>query len=397
VFGLTAGPAQVWGAVRLVPLLRDEPITDLRLHARLHERDSPSVVSTGPRRAYVAYVPHAFVATWGADGLPAAAFGTQLCDPDAGATPRGIPLTLRRRMAAREDKRRLRFLPLHLAVEGFLALEFAGPPIAWEEWTRQAVTRGLSPRVEAAYSGGAIDGLDDALRIFEIHPDQCGVALYVADALAAAFVVPHPDDYRALHRTLLNDFYGELIHQYALMYPAVPDFTARLDDARIADVAGLRREIARSRAEWESFHDLMASGLSHRGVTRPVYTMGRFTLARSLPSFDPAVENHLSETITDDRGRTAYLKTFRLSAAQIRRGHLLSTLATRDWHLDATATALGTDRQGLVSRLDRAGFGHLLRPEVIDACRAHARRRRARMVQGAPAGKVLTDGGVEGG
>lgn len=372
---LTAGPAQVWGAVRLVPLLRDEPITDLRLHARLHSDESLSVVSTERRLAYVSYVPHAFVATWGADGTPAAAFGTQLCDPEAAAMPRGVPLTFRRRLARREDGRRLRFLPLHLAVEGFLMLEFAGPPIAWEEWTRHAVTRGLSPRAEVTYAGGVVDGLDDALRIFEIHPDQCGMALYVADALAAVFVVPHPDDYRAMHQTLLSDFYGELIYQYALMFPAVQDFTARLDDTRITDFTGLRREIARSRAEWASFHDLMASGLSHRGTTTPVYTMGRFTLSRSLPSFDPDVENHLGETITDDEGRLAYLKTFRLSAAQVRRGHLLSTLAAHDWRLDETATALSTDRDSLVQRLDRAGFGHLLRPEIIDACRAHARRR----------------------
>jgi hypothetical protein len=372
---LTAGPAQVWGAVRLVPLLRDEPITDLRLHARLHQDEFLSVVSTDPHRAYVSYVPHAFVASWGADGEPAAAYGTQLCDPEAGRTPRGIPLTFRRRLARREDRRRLRFLPQHLAVEGFLALEFAGPPIAWQEWTHRAVMNGLSVRTEEVYAGGLIEGLDDALRIFEIHPDQCGMALYVADALAAAFVVPHPDDYSAMHGTLLNDFYGELIHQYALMYPAVPDFTARLDDARITDLASLRREIARSRAEWASFHSLMAGGLAHVGTVRPVYTMGRFTLSRSLPSFDPTVENHLGETITDDEGRLAYLKTFRLSGAQVRRGHLLSTLAAHDWHLDATAAALSTDRPSLVARLDRAGFGHLLRPEVIDACRAHARRR----------------------
>jgi hypothetical protein len=72
-------------------------------------------------------------------------------------------------------------------------------------------------------------------------------------------------------------------------------------------------------------------------------------------------------------GRLAYLKTFRLSAAQTRRGHLLSRLAAHDWDLDATATALNTDRHGPALRLDRAGFGHLLRPDIIDACRNRAR------------------------
>ena len=76
--GLTAGPSQVWGGVRLVPLLRETPITDLRLHPRCYEPDGPAVVTVGPRTAYVAYVPHAFVATWSTDGTPVAAYGTQL-------------------------------------------------------------------------------------------------------------------------------------------------------------------------------------------------------------------------------------------------------------------------------------------------------------------------------
>jgi hypothetical protein len=53
---------------------------------------------------------------------------------------------------------------------------------------------------------------------------------------------------------------------------------------------------------------------------------------------------------------------------------LLSQLAAHDWDLDTTATALGTDREGLALRLDHAGFGHLLRPDIIDACRNRARK-----------------------
>ncbi len=377
--GLTTGPAQTWGAVRLVPLLRAEPIVDLRLHARLYEPDALSIVQTAPRTAYFSYIPHGFVATWTTDATPAAAYGTQLRDPADAEPPAGIRLAFRRRMARREDKQRLRFLPLHLAMEGYLALHFGGPTIAWEEWTRQAVTRGLSPRAESSYSGAAIAGLDDALRTFEIYPDQCGMVLYVADALAAAFVVPHPDDYRALHPTLLQDFYGELLYQYAHLYPAVPAFTARLDETGVDSVADLRAQLARTRADWAAFHAVMAGGLlaaEHLAVT-PVQRMGRFTLSRFLPAFNPDGENHIGETITDDAGRLAYLKTFRLSAAQARRGYLLSQLAANDWDLDATAAALGTDRDGLTTRLDRSGFGHLLRPDIIDASRNRARKQRA--------------------
>jgi hypothetical protein len=374
--GLTAAPAQAWGAVRIVPLIRDEPITGLRLHARLHGPDDLSIVHTGPRTAYIAYIPHAFVATWTDDATPAAAYGTQLVDPDAHIAPACIDLRFRRRMARREDKQRLRFLPLHLALEGYLMLQFGGPPIAWQEWTHRAVAYGLSPRSEGAYSGTHVPGLDDALRIFEIHPGQCGAALYIADALAAAFVVPHPDDYRALHPTLLRDLYGEQLYQYAHLFPSVPDYRARLDETRIDTVADLRAALAEARREWTAFHDVMAGGLlGPQNLTfSQVYRMGRFGLSRFLPPFDPDGENHIGETITDADGRLAYLKTFRLSAAQVRRGFLLSRLADHDWNLDATAAHLGTDRQGLAQRLNSAGFGHLLRPEVIDACRKGARR-----------------------
>ncbi len=145
--GLQFAPSQTWGANRLVPLLRAEPITDLRLHPRLYGEEL-SVVLVEPRSVYVSYVPHAFVATWTGDGRPAAAYGTQLRDPRATRkTPCCVPC--------------LRFLPQHLALEGYLALHFGGPEVAWEEWSRRAIAQGLSPRCEAAYVGAEVPGLEE--------------------------------------------------------------------------------------------------------------------------------------------------------------------------------------------------------------------------------------------
>lgn len=197
--GLATRPSQVWNAVRLVPLVRDEPVEDLRLSPQLYG-DGAGLVEVGPRHAYISYIPHGFVATWTADGSPAATYGTQLSADGASAPAATMGLRLHRRMARRQAKDRLRFLPMHLALEGYLALHFGGPTVAWEEWSQRAIRRGLSPRVEEAYAGTEVHGLADALRVFEIHPHQCGVMVYVADALAAAFVVPHPDDYRASTR-----------------------------------------------------------------------------------------------------------------------------------------------------------------------------------------------------
>ena len=61
--GLTAGPSQVWGGIRLVPLLRAEPVTDLRLHRQVYG-DGPGLVELGPRDHYLSYIPHGFVADY---------------------------------------------------------------------------------------------------------------------------------------------------------------------------------------------------------------------------------------------------------------------------------------------------------------------------------------------
>lgn len=392
--GLTTRPSQVWGGVRLVPLVREEPITDLRLHRRAYEA-STGLVDLGRRGGYVSYVPHGLVADWTVDGSavgrasrrdgPAprqdALYGTAFGE-DA---PRSAPLVqVHHRLARREGPRRLRFLPLHLALEGYLSLHFGGPTVLWEQWSERAVRTGLSPRAEEAYTGAEVRGLADALRVFEIHPGQCGVLLYTADTLAAAFVVPHPDDYRALHPTLVLDLYGETVHHYAMLSAPLPDFRASIPGPGIRTLADLRAAADGQERAWAEFHDTtMAAGLSGTGLLgaglrhRKVRRMGRFTLGRFLPEFRPGQENHIGETITGEDGRIAYLKTFRLSDAQARRGRLLDTLAAHDWHLGAAAAALGCTEAQFGLRLESAGFGLLLRQDVLDGYRRQARLGRA--------------------
>ncbi|MFF2348733.1 hypothetical protein ACFVVL_03010 [Kitasatospora sp. NPDC058115] len=378
--GLDTRPAQVWGGVRLVPLVRPEPIADLRLHRELYEEEYTGV-PVGRRTSYHSYIPHGFVADWTRDGTPAAAYGTRLDAPAGSACAAGVPperirVRAPRRLAKRESRTRLRFLPLHLALEGYLALHFGGPSVAWEQWSERALRHGLSPRAEEAYAGDQVRGLADALRVFELHPGQCGLVVYVADALAAAFVVPHPDDYRALHRTLLLDLYGELIHHYALLSAPVPDFRADLRAAGpIGSTADLRAAVEGQERAWAAFHDRTMAGdlLDASYRAREVRRLGRFTLARFLPEFKPRRENHIGEAITDEHGRTAYLKTFRLSEPQVRRGHLLDRLAAHDWHLPSAAAALGLTEAQLGVRLEGAGFGALLRRDVLDGHRRAAR------------------------
>ncbi|MGW0667577.1 ARPP-2 domain-containing protein [Streptomyces sp. NPDC002746] len=367
--GLTARPSQVWGGIRLVPLVRGTPVEGLRLHREVYAGSEDGVVEVGPRTHYTAYIPHGFVADWSGEGAGTAAYGTQLAaGGGAGSTP---PSTLRmprhrhHRMAKRQPGDRLRFLPLHLALEGYLSLHFGGPSTAWEEWSRQALRDGLSPRAEDAYLGWSVRGLGDALRVFEIHPGQCGVMVYAADALAAAFVVPHPEDYRLLHASLVQDLYGELVHQYAMYGAPVAAFGARIADGPGLDtLAGLRAAAREQEREWSEAHDtLFARELLDTSYSFDrVYRMGSFTLWRFLPPFlRNGAGQHIGETVTDHKGRVAYLKTFRLSEAQIRRGHLLRALDAADWQLARAAVALGATEEELVRRIRAAGFGALLR------------------------------------
>ncbi|MFJ6493091.1 ARPP-2 domain-containing protein [Streptomyces californicus] len=373
--GLAVRPAQVWGGVRLVPLVRASPVEGLRLHREVYEGMGAGIVELGPRERYLSYIPHGLVADWSGGGGPAAgaggrrsaAYGTQF---GGGEAPRAMPLPAlpHHRMAKRRPGDRLRFLPLHLALEGYLALHFGGPSTAWEEWSRAALRDGLSPRAEDTYLGLSVRGLGDALRVFEIHPDQCGVMVYVSDALAAAFVVPHPDDYRLLHASLVEDLYGELVHQYALYGAPVPESPVRITgEEHIGGLGDLRAAALARQREWAQAHDtLFARELLDTSYTFDrVYRMKSFTLWRFLPPFvRDGGGQHIGETITDHKGRVAYLKTFRLSDAQIRRGHLLRTLAGADWEPDRAAAALGASRAELTRRIRAAGFGALLKGGV---------------------------------
>lgn len=370
--GLEIAPSQVRGAVRIVPLLRRNVRGDLRLMRRAYNEDIALVASSNS--AYISYIPHGLVLSWSDDGSPIAAFGGQVVSDGKRLSLEPISVRILHRMAKRESRNQLRFLPMHLAMEGFLSMFFNAPAIAWSEYSKRALSRGLDPRWEMSYGGRAIAGLEDALRVFEIHENQVGVLLFVADALASAFVVPTPEDYRALHSTLLEDFYGELICQYALLYDTPFPMDVSVEASKINSLTALRQAIARVRSEWGAFHGFSAQNLLERSLdARVAYSVGAFTLQRFVTGLRLKEENHIGEAIVRETGEIEYLKTYRLSAAQTRRVYLLSQLANYNWNLDATAVALGLTRDELVLRFENAGFGYLLNDMVRQAARKKAR------------------------
>ncbi|MBM7115483.1 ARPP-2 domain-containing protein [Archangium primigenium] len=373
--GLRLAPSQVWGTLRLVPILRDTVREDLRFHRRAYD-DALSVVRVDGRPAsgrgphYISYVPHGLVMDWDDRGA-AVTLGTQLDAPEGSVLARRGPFTVRllHRMARREDKNRLRLLPLHLAMEGFLSLHFGGPDIAWREYSQDALRHGLAPRIEGSVPGGALPAFAEALRIFELHARQVGVLIFQADLLLSVTLVSHPDDYRRLHRALVEDFYGELMLQYGYL-GQVPPLGLDVDEQEIGSVPELRAAITRMREHWADFQGFMAGGLWGAEVhARTVYQAGPFQLRRFITSLRPSEENHLGECIQRDDGTLEYLKTYRLSSAQTKRAYLLQQLSAGDWELERTAARLKTTREELALRLENAGFGHLLRPHVLDAAR----------------------------
>lgn len=380
--GLEIAPSQIRGAVRIVPLLRREVRGDLRLVRRGYNEDITFVSLEGqitePGMKYYSYVPHGLVISWSDDGSPIATFGGQMVKPDGKRLDCGCAsVRLMHRMAKRESKNQLRFLPLHLAMEGFLSLFFSGPDIAWSEYSKYALAHGLGARYEMSFSGRYIEGLEDALRVFEIHPRQVGVLVFVAEALASAFVVPTPEDYRALHTSLLEDFYGELIYEYSRLYDTNFPMDVSVDDAKIHSLADLRSAIAKMRSDWGSFQGFMAEGLLQNQLrSQIVYTAGTFMLQRFITNLLPKGENHIGEAIIRENGEIEYLKTYRLSAAQTRRVYLLSQLDLHNWNVDATAKALGNTREEFVSRLENAGFGYLLNQQVRDQAKKKVKSNR---------------------
>jgi hypothetical protein len=360
---LELAPSQTWGAVRLVPLIRHNFREDLRLTKRGY--NNMVSVSIDRRTNYYSYVPHGLVLNWTDDGTAVAALGGKLSQGDVDF--KGIQ-TLSR-MAQREDKNTLRFLPSEMAMEGFLATFFNGPNIAWQDYSRRALADGLSPREEYSISGYSIQDLSEALRVFEVHEQQVGVLLFVGEILATAFLVPHPADYRALHDTLLMDGYGETFYYYGL-YGQAQELSVSIDDKSVHTLADLRMEIDRIRQDWGNFQSLMARDLLQRAIqSHQIYQAGTFSLQRFITDLDKNLTNYIGESIVDDRGSLQYLKIYGLSAAQTRRAYLLQQLNRSQWHLETAAIALNTTLPDLVRRIEKANLGYIINNEVREKAR----------------------------
>ncbi len=374
--GLRAASSQVWQGIRLVPLIDPQPVTDLRLFRHKTEADL-GIVSVEDDLAYYAYLPHSYILNWTPAGDPEALSGTQMMKQGGGKDTgkhdgkrwKAAPVMQFERMAKKLDTQHLRFLPQHLGIEGYLHQFFNAPGIDWRDtYRRSAISEGLLPREACVLSGYALEGLETALRIFELHPGQVGLLVFVADALAMICLYPHPSDYAFLHRSLIGDLFAELFWYYSRLDYAVQPLKSE-GKSQAQNWQELKAELQALRGEISDFQTWMAAGLLEIPIeTQAVQDLGPYQLLRFVSQLAPnqTQEGHMGELILSQSGKCVYFKSCRLSEAQIQTAWLLQSLEKQLWHLGNTAQALNLSYDQLVLKLLKYDLGRLLKPQIID-------------------------------
>lgn len=368
--GLRCAPAQVCGQIRLVPLIRDEAWEGLRLGLDKRAQGYHAVGVRGGE--YFSYVPQGLVMSWAKDGAATAAWETGLAQRnDAWGRVKRCPLHVRHKQVKRvQGARELSFLPLHLAIEGFLSQLVQGPQIAWREYSREALRFGAGAVCMESIVGAQIAELEQGLLRYEIHEGQCGVVIFVGERLATVLLVAHPQDYRAMHSSLIHDFYAPLLASQWAIEQVAPRFDASELDGAWEDVDGLLQAYERAYARW-SGESVGVEALKDEifGQTVPsqrVYKAGPYELTRFVTA--PTAyshEAHIGESIVDAQGRLGYLRTYRLSSQQVLRLALLQLLAECDWSLSrASELAAGRYPMPLHQMLIKNGLGYLLKESL---------------------------------
>ena len=372
--GLELAPSQCWKSIRVVPLLRSRPLTGLRLSAEINPNATVSVTTDKPGEV-VRLIPQGMSIASETGGEVRAAFGTRLVEhmfTERAPKRHGAWVQIDR--VETHTRGQVGFLPLFLAMEGFMGWLYDVPDIAFEVYSRMVLRRRLSPRWETLVPGRALHDLDDALNIFEICEGQCGVLLFIGDALASAFVLPHPEDYRLLHRSLLSDFYGAMLWQYGRVRSALPQMSVRLDDSKVEALADLRAALSGARSDWAAFdRDLARSMIARPLLSQEVQKVRGLSLQRFTTALRKHEPNHVGEAVVTDSGALAYLKTFRLSRAQLQRARWLRDLSRERFNLELIANARGLTREVLISRLDDLGLSYLVSEDVLKVARAKRR------------------------
>lgn len=347
-------PAQTWGSVWLVPIVRESPVTDdLRLRAVDNQDDQ--VQSTYSRAEFQSYMPRAMVMDWAPDGGVLATAETQI--EKKGHVTRG-------KLWRRRKRTQFCFLPQSLAIEGFLVQHFKGPNIAWLDYQREVRRGNLGYRGETTVPGWFLKGVEEAVRLFEFAPHQVGSALFLDGKLINCFLCPRPKDYAKLHESLLRDCYPSYLVHYGYLREGRASFS--LDAERVTDPESLAVEFQRALSRTREEEALRLDGLLGRSLdSEKLHKAGPFTVERFIAELDLEGDNYCGEAITRKDGGVEYLKLYHLSRAETRRLFLLQSLSQNDWSFERTAPLVDArTAEGVALKLIACDLGYLVNKGV---------------------------------
>jgi hypothetical protein len=355
--GLRPAPCQVWGQVRLLPLVgpsaegpRVHPLC-LGGEAQVRLSGRPG----GKGLLYSSFIPSGFVFARSSEEALAA---SELWVGERGEAPGGATINRLRQ----EKGGAMRILPLHSAVEGLLARRFRGSDVARKGWSAAFLRSGLSPRSESFIPARAIPDLEEALRHFELLPEQRGMLLFAGELLVSAVVLPHCEDYAELHLQLLQDHVPQVFLLWSLHQLETAPGILSLRAEAVVDLDSLAAELERGRVDWaQTVEQGLASGLIGRNVQMEELRVFRGAqLCRFLTGLDPQVEQHVGELMREPGGRLLYLKTLHLGRDQVERAAFIELLAEEGWSLPAIRARLGLDGAELRQRFARLGLAWML-------------------------------------
>ncbi len=360
---IVTAPDQVWQSIRLVPLVTTKVYDDLYL-AKSAAPEGRVRAAVDKHKVYSAYVPHGLVLR-----ASTVASRTQLGPPEQRWEATSWEQKYR---LVHKGKQALHFLPQHLAISSFLAQYFEAPPIYWKDfYNRRSLKEGVGLRTANSLPGTYFDGLETALRHFEIYPRQVGMLLFMNDQLVNAVIYPHPRDYRALHALLLHDYYGQELWWSTLhhpqMSPLLPD-----DLVQGATLGDLKAHLHQHLQHITDFHGYMTRSLFrepvrwNKGMTYKDYRLHTFLGPMTYGQTGFAGEVIFSQE------RVAYLHAFWLSPQQVKEAWYCQHLEAHNWNPEATARALNMDFYTFVRKLADTHLRHMIQgPWIERAYKAH--------------------------
>lgn len=354
-------PSQIYGSIRLIPLVKEN--YDKQLKFNYEKYDALNIIKVDKNLQYTSYTPHAFHVSYDDD--------KQINNQKDKS-----PIVFSDKMIKKSGKSTVRFFPLHNAMESFLSLYFCGPDIIWEEYSGSAKKDCLSPRYERSISGKYIQGLEQALKIFEIYENQVGILLLVADKLTSVFILPNPQDYKVLHKTLVEDFFGDLIYYYGYLHTDIRQFEQKIDESKVNSLNDLKKELGFMKTQLADFYSLMAESIFNQSIeTRDNYTLGKYNMNRFITDINQGSEHHIGEMIKDESGEIQYMKTYLLSDLQIKRAKVLKALSVHYWHLEKTADYFKMSLAKFILDIEKIGFGYIIKKPILEKIRKEERKR----------------------